>query len=262
VFNAQNKLAITDSVRSAECVFSLADGGAPRGTLITILSKAGKPISMMSGLFQFVPAAERLSTAMSLFLWVLPWWSSQVNSFTIPHFMGWCNAPVVHASYAAERSSKGEGGLVYYQDRQLLPNSDRWWAGRGLVLVCGVYMLVLALAPVIFIAVAIPPVRSRLIRKLEQSYSYEGSETSQVVVYTRVTGRSGARVDGKFVCPGDAGIHCTALLAAETALTMIEAKQLPSGLTTPAIAVGDLLSSRASPHEYANTPFVTVCRSR
>jgi len=81
-------------------------------------------------------------------------------------------------------------------------------------------------------------------------------------VYTRVTGRSGARVDGKFVCPGDAGIHCTALLAAETALTMIEAKQLPSGLTTPAIAVGDLLSSRASPHEYANTPFVTVCRSR
>jgi len=150
-----------------------------------------------------VPAAERLSTAMSLFLWVLPWWSSQVNSFTIPHFMGWCNAPVVHASYAAERSSKGEGGLVYYQvsaaagpqashppqpsatppaeqDRQLLPNSDRWWAGRGLVLVCGVYMLVLALAPVIFIAVAIPPVRSRLIRKLEQSYSYEGSETSQV----------------------------------------------------------------------------------
>lgn len=61
-----------------------------------------------------------------------------------------------------------------------------------------------------------------------------------MVVYSSVTGESGTVVRGHFVCPGDAGIYCTAFLASQTALTMIEADTLPSGFSTPAVAVGNL----------------------
>lgn len=44
---------------------------------------------------------------------------------------------------------------------------------------CCVYFAFLALAPVIFIALAFPPARTRLIRALE-TYSYAGTEKSQV----------------------------------------------------------------------------------
>ena len=100
-------------LRSAECVFELADGGAPRGTLLTVLTSMSP--SFVFGLMRFLPPAERGATCLSLLLWLLPWWSAHVGAFTVPHFMGWCNTPVVHASCAV----RGTGGLRY-ADRQLI----------------------------------------------------------------------------------------------------------------------------------------------
>ena len=123
---------------SAECVFELAAGGAPRGTLLSILF--WNPLQFAVGMLSYMPAAERRATCFSLLLWLLPWWSAHVGAFTVPHFMGWCNTPVIHSSCAA----LGTGGLRY-QDRQLLSSS--LLSLYGLVPLVFSYTVVLALAP-------------------------------------------------------------------------------------------------------------------
>ena len=79
---------------------------------------------------------------------------------------------------------------------------------------------------------------------LESIYTYRGSQETCVKVHTRASTASGAAADVTFVCPGDAGIHCTAMLAAETALTMLDAPSLPAGWTSPVVVVGDALAAR------------------
>lgn len=91
VFLARKELG-GGPLRSAECVFELHGGGAPRGTLLTVLTSISP--SFVSGLWSFLPAAERLPAFLSLLLWLLPWYSAHVKAFTVPHFMGWCNTPV------------------------------------------------------------------------------------------------------------------------------------------------------------------------
>ena len=90
---------------------------------------------------------------------------------------------------------------------------------------------------------ALPQVRRVLARVLEATYTYHGSRETCVKVHTRAASANGAAAVA-FVCPGDAGIHCTAMLAAETALTMLEAPSLPAGWMTPVVAVGDALAAR------------------
>lgn len=63
-----------------------------------------------------------------------------------------------------------------------------------------------------------------------------------MTVFTRVRGESGTVVDGEFSCPGDPAIQCTALLAAQTAMAMVESPQLPAGLITPVVALGDAVA--------------------
>jgi len=232
VFVARKQLK-DERLQTAECVFELEGGGAPRGTLLTVLKTASPQFAV--GLMSFLPAAERLPTLLSLLRWLMPWWSAHVGAFTVPHFMGWCNTPVVHASCAA----LGSGG-IRYQDRQFLSRSPLSLYGLiPLVLLYAMAPLLLLAVPVILL----PPVRRRLIALLEDSYSYKGSLETYTKVHTRVKTATAAAT-ATFVCPGDAGIHCTGLLAAETALAMLEATTLPAGLMTPAIAVGDGLAAR------------------
>ena len=81
VFLARKELG-GGPLRSAECVFELHGGGAPRGTLLTVLTSISP--SFVSGLWSFLPAAERLPAFLSLLLWLLPWYSAHVKAFTCP----------------------------------------------------------------------------------------------------------------------------------------------------------------------------------
>ena len=287
VFVARKQLN-DERLQTAECVFELDGGGAPRGTLLTVLNLVSASPQFAVGVMSFLPAAERLPTFLSLLRWLMPWWSAHVGAFTVPHFMGWCNTPVVHASCAA----LGSGG-IRYQDRQILSRSPL--SLYGLIPL----VLLYAMAPLLLLGVPLillPPVRMhtctsaytcttvaarrashphaagapapsyyhmhtctcaytcmcthacmqvrrRLIGLLESSYSYKGSLETYTKVHTRVKTATAAAT-ATFVCPGDAGIHCTGLLAVETALAMLEADTLPAGLMTPAIAVGDGLAAR------------------
>lgn len=243
VFLARKEGLRGAKLQSAECVFDLGGaGGAPRGTLLTVITSMSP--SFVGGMMRFLPPAERGPTCLSLLLWLLPWWSTGVGAFTIPHFMGWCNTPVVHASCAA----LGTGGLRY-QDRQLLGGGGPL-SLYGLLPVAFTYMIALALAlPFAVCALALalaPPLRRALAGVLVAAgYSYHGSREAVVKLHTRATAVGGGTATVTFVCPGDAGIHCTARLSAETALAMLDAgPALPGGLTTPVLAVGDALAAR------------------
>jgi hypothetical protein len=84
--------------------------------------EAGQALSFARGILAFCPDdATRARTVASLGYWLLPWWSAHARCFTIPHFMGWCNTPVVHASLVA--SGNGAGALGRYNDRMRLPGS-------------------------------------------------------------------------------------------------------------------------------------------
>jgi len=246
VFFAEKELPPGDALRTAECVVHLEAGaGMPRGTIITMLTKAGSPISFAGGIVRFVPPGERLYMCFSLLLWLLPRWSPGVKAFTVPHFMGWCNTPVVHSSCAARRG--GATAALRFQDRMLLPFSDRLWTLHGLLPICAIYItLLLAALPaaVPLAALAVPSFRDWVVGLLQSSYSYPGDTTALVTVHTRATSTSGKVVEGVFKCPGDPGIHCTALLIAETSIAMVESVEMPAGFTTPAIAVGDRLAER------------------
>jgi short subunit dehydrogenase-like uncharacterized protein len=251
VFLAAKALPAAASLRTAECVFSISGGlggaGAPRGTLITMLTAAGRPLSFGLGLMRYAPPQQRMPLLRSLLLWLLPWWSRGVGAFTVPHFMGWCNTPVVHASCAATPGR--QANEMRFSDRMLLPIPHPWWSLWGLLPVLVVYIACILASPAILLLVAIPPVRRWALRSLEATYTYAGSEQAQVTVRTRVTGSGGEVASCTLTCPGDPGIRCTALLAAETALTVLEARaQLgagsPSGMTTPVLALGDALVHR------------------
>lgn len=245
-YMARKALPTSDAVVNVECVTSLkaAQGFlAPRGTMLTVCTKASAPLTFVRGWLKFVPTSEHFSAARSLVFWLLPWWSAHVGAFTVPHFMGWCNTPVVHRSAAAS----GVGGFRF-QDRQLLPFSDRWWSLWGLLPMLGFYLSCLLLLPAISIALAFPPTGRFLARLIRSGgYSCDGAASAGVSCSTRAVATSGAVADVRFVCPGDAGIQCTALLFVETGLAMLaqaEARALPAGMHTPVTALGDALPLR------------------
>ena len=94
--------------------------------------------------------------------------------------------------------------------------------------------------------VLLPPLKGALAALLEGAYSYRGARDTLTKVHTRAADTRGRVATVSFACPGDAGIHCTALLAAETALGMLEAPApLPAGMMTPVLALGvDALAAR------------------
>uniref|UniRef100_A0A7S0Q2P8 Saccharopine dehydrogenase-like C-terminal domain-containing protein n=1 Tax=Coccolithus braarudii TaxID=221442 RepID=A0A7S0Q2P8_9EUKA len=204
-------------------------------TVLGMLTLVGSVRGAIGGR-AFLPPSERLSALGSIFRWAcLPVaWCSKNTSFVVPHIMGSITTAVAHSS----ASRKGFGGLVFV-DRQTLPNQSEGSLANlfGLLPILGAAAVItLAALPLMlwFTLGSFVPGSMAFASRLLSSYSYSGDPESEVKLYTTGVGASGARVHSTFVCPGDAGIWCTAKLACETALFMLASKEpLPAGFITP-----------------------------
>lgn len=162
-------------------------------------------------------------------------WSPQVGSFTMCHFMAWCNVPIIHKAYGAD-------GPLRFQDRMALPFKPVWWNLWHLLPILAIYATVSAVLPLVFLLASLPPAR-KYAENCLASYSYGGNAKASFFVKTRArAGHLSAHVT--FSCPGDPGIYATALMAAETSLAMVAASKgetLQAGFTTPVAALGQAL---------------------
>lgn len=197
-----------------------SDGGAPRGTLLTTLALMHDVPAFLRGLLGYVPPGQRLPLLASLLSCMLPRWSSLVHGFTLPHFMFWCNTPVVHASAACVgrppppvsvrlcRSAAAAAAAtstaaaatstaaapptalttpttLRFRDAMLLPYCDRWFTLWGLLPLLA-YASLLLFAPLAWLLLAAPPLKRAAQRSLLGSYSYAGAKTARTVFRTRV----------------------------------------------------------------------------
>jgi len=232
---------------NVECVMELVGGAMPRGTIRTTISKLPGAFSFGRNLVRYAPPNQRLRTLQSLFLWILPRYSRRHGTFTVPHFMGLCNVPVIHNSFA--------GRIDIYHDRMVPPHGNKWWTGYGAAQTLAFYYVLLLGAPFLaclqLLFVAVPPAARALLR-LFDAQSYRANPARQagatVEVTTYAAAAAGGRAVVRFFCRGDAGIRCTSLLAAETALAMLDADdrgELPRGIFgSPAMICGDALVGR------------------
>ena len=273
--NHKDSVAKSTTTYRAETVVRLQGGTAPRGTIRTSIAKMPTMLQFMQELVNYTPPPERSRTAQSLLLWLLPKWSASLveseddrggGCFTLPHFMGWCNIPVVHHSFA--------GQLRSFNDRMVVPMlcSDRWYTGYGLIPILGLYSLfLLFVLPVMgccSVLVVVFPSIAGLVLQLFDSIQYRGNtknnrsalegstvDCTTTVMATDNSATSAAAVV-RFFCRGDAGIICTALLAAETAFAMLDLDSqniLSRGIFgTPATIVGDRLVERLQHHQQNN----------
>jgi len=259
----------------AESVVDLGagEGGAPRGTLLTTLTLMHDLAGFARGVSTFVPRAQRRPMLTSLLACLLPRWSAHVGGFTMPHFMFWCNIPIVHASAACvdidATATTGHGPALRFRDAMLLPHGGRWFTLYGLLPLVAAYVGVALFSLPVWLLLALPPLKRAAQRLLLGRYSYGGSRTATTRFCTRAvavapaaaasasTGTSSATVELQL--PGDAGIYATALLALTSARAMLAVLDghaaagplaaststpsgaLPAGMCTPVAALGDAL---------------------
>mmetsp|Transcript_35398 Transcript_35398/g.39153 ORF Transcript_35398/g.39153 Transcript_35398/m.39153 type:complete len:428 (-) Transcript_35398:5-1288(-) len=245
-----------ETLTNVECVVSLEgmSAPAPRGTIRTVISKLSQAHLFGYSLIEFggKDMKDKLRTLLSLLVWLLPWYSTNAGSvFTMPHFMGWCNIPVVRRSFNIS-------GLV--QDRMVLPGGRKWYTGYGLLYVVIIYQFLLffflPLYAVLAISCILYPSFNDKILQLFDSCVYRARtfftddqllNNAKTNVTTFVTSSDKKKAIVKFVCQGDPGIVCTALVAAETALAIVLDLKHPNkitGFTTPAKVCGDTLIQR------------------
>ena len=256
------------SLSSAEVVVRLKGGMMPRGTIRTTIEKMPHLIDFVESLVRYTPSDERWTTARSLIIWLLPRWSNEFGAFTVPHFMGWCNIPVVHNSFA--------GKIGVFNDRMALPMSE-WWTGYGFIQTVMIYAVLVVMAPISMLfqmLVVMVPSLSTLILKLFDLLQYRGNtdwsrkvlDRASVSCWTYVSTEYGDKATVHFFCQGDAGIKCTALLAAETAFAMLELDdqdKLPKGIFgSPAMVAGDALVKRLQEEAIDCSLEVTVHKSK
>lgn len=258
MFLARQALSKTDgsaTIVNAETVSDLSIGGTmPRGTIRTSILMLPESLAFMRSLVRYSsdPDTQR-KTAWALLRWLLPKWSPDTGAFTLPHFMGWCNIPVIYSSHAPLMDCT-------YHDRMTVPYSRNCAAtGYGLLQTLMLYSFFLFMAPWFFgfqiLVMAFPSV-AKLLLKIFDSLQYRGSTQSNqqqlkdaiTSVRTYATSSSGSKAKVHLRVKGDPGIMCTALLAVETAFSMLQLldkNELPKGsIGSPSEIVGGALLER------------------
>merc|ERR1712166_354525 len=245
--------ASTISFTSAETVTQVDGGAMPKGTIRTMISKLPEGAAFLKKLIRYAgggggsrggsdsgggKVGKCSKTTRSLIQWLLPRWSSEFGAFTLPHFMGWCNIPVIHNSYcssvaktaAEEEEGGGDSNSMIidciYHDRVAVPFSQGCLGtGYGLLQTLIVYTILLLGTPLFLcfqIFVAFVPSTAVILLKLFDSLQYSGNpqqnqkqlEDSTVEVYTYATSSEGTKAVIHMFVNGDPGIKCTAMLAA------------------------------------------------
>lgn len=247
------------TITSAESVVLAGGGVMPRGTIRTSITKLSDGAAFCGKLVRFASDANvHKKTALALVRWLLPRWSPEFGAFTIPHFMGWCNIPVVYNSHASAINCT-------FHDRMALPNSQNCpMTGYGLLQTLVLYAILLVLSPWVLcfqIVVACIPSTADILLKFFDFVEYRGNRQNNqqqlddtvTEIWNYVTSNSGSKATVHLIVKGDPGIKCTALLAVETAfsmLTLLDRHELPKGVIgTPSEIVGDTLVDRLQDEE-------------
>lgn len=258
---------------SAETVTQVVGGTMPKGTIRTMITKLPEGATFVKKLIRYAGSGSEGGTIRSLIRWLLPRWSPEFGAFTLPHFMGWCNIPVIHNSYCSSvakiaAEEDGEGGDnnnsmiidCIYHDRVAVPYSQGYLStGYGLLQTMIVYAILLIGTPwflCLQIFVIFVPSSADILLKLFDSLQYSGNtkqnqkqlEDSTVEVYTYATSSEGTKAVIHMFVNGDPGIKCTAMLAAETSFSMLsleDTNKLPKGkIGSPSMIAGDELVKR------------------
>jgi len=240
---------------SLESVIEATSGAFPRGTIRTTISKLGDSASFCGKLIRFASSGKKIhwKTTRALIEWLLPRWSSEYGAFTLPHFMGWCNIPVIYYSHDNAIDCT-------FHDRMAVPYSkDCLLTGYGLLQTLVTYLVLVGFGPFVLffqILVALVPSISSALLKIFDSLQYRGNRANNQQVledavtnaYNYATGSDGTKVAIHLRVKGDPGIKCTALLAAETSFSMLQLldrNELPKGVIgTPSQIAGDTLCER------------------
>mmetsp|Transcript_3486 Transcript_3486/g.5208 ORF Transcript_3486/g.5208 Transcript_3486/m.5208 type:complete len:425 (+) Transcript_3486:68-1342(+) len=234
-------------VKSAETlmVAKKGQGGAPPGTLLTLLNLMKSPWAVVKNLIDtvnFVPKSERFSTILSLMVWMLPLYSRICKGFTLPNPMGLINIPVIHRT----ASNMGFGGLTFY-DRMPLPKPALWnlYHFPTVIIILSIVMIVVP----IFLCYVTIFGNEGLKKKVSDSKGYKGFPDMITGLTARVYGTRKSASDTsnpkqkvvniKSEYPGDPGVYCTSLYAIEISLGMAEeSEKISSGFSSPVMALG------------------------
>lgn len=237
-------------ITSLENVCYTPNGVFPRGTIRTTISKLPELSTFVGSLVRYAGSDGRIHwrTAIALIRWLLPKWSPEFGTFTIPNYMGWCNIPVVYGSHNAYLKCT-------FHDRFAAPNCKDYY----LSVIALLYFFLLAFAPVFVllqIAVFFVPSTAQLLLKRFDSLDYRGNskekqnqmDAATTDVWSYAKSSSGSKATVHLHVEGDAGIKATGLLAGETIFSMLELLdqgKLPRGVIgSPSGIVGDTLVDR------------------
>ncbi len=264
LYLARKELSKSDGkeaiITQFETVSYTSNGVFPRGTIRTTFAKLKESSSFASQLVRYAGSEGCIhwNTAKALVRWLLPKWSPEYGAFTLPHFMGWCNIPVIYKSHDAFLECT-------FHDRYAISQSKGYPStGYGLLQTIFVYLIMLAttLPFLCFqIVVTFIPSTADLLLKAFDSLQYRGnSEANQQLmdesttdVLSYATSSSGTKATVSLRLKGDAGIKATATLAAQTAFSMLvllDKDELPKGLIgSPSVILGDTLVERLCDEE-------------
>ena len=247
-------------ITGLETVSYAPNGVFPRGTIRTMLAKLPEGSTFVGKLVRYAGSEGGVhwKTALALARWLLPKWSPEYGAFTLPHFMGWCNIPVIYKSHDSSLDCT-------FHDRLAVPNSKGCLGtGYGLLQTVLVYLVLLVIAPyflLLQIVIFFAPSTAKLLLRYFDSLQYRGNSNSRqkqmdnsaIDIWSYTKSSSGSKATVHLHVEGDAGIKATALLAGETTFSMLELldkNKLPKGLIgSPSEIVGDTLLERLRDEE-------------
>ena len=255
----------TTILTGVETVTQSTGSVMPRGSMRTAILMFSNSATFFDKLVRFASnhdgngeSGVHWKTMLALVRWLLPKWSPEFGAFTLPHFMGWCNIPVIYDSHNSSIDCT-------FHDRMAVPYCrDCPATGYGLLQTLVLYFVLLVMAPLFLclqILVALFPSTVGLTLKVFDSLKYRGNsknnqqhmDDATTEMWNYATSSSGSKATVYLHVMGDPGIKCTAALVVETAFSMLvllDKNELPRGVIgSPSTIVGDTLVERISDEE-------------
>eukprot|EP00956_Cyclotella_meneghiniana_P007376 scaffold10055_cov63-Cyclotella_meneghiniana.AAC.8 len=198
-------------------------GGFPRGTIQTILDsieghsqpkrKEGDPR------FYLKEYRNTAKGALSLSNFVLP--KYQLGTFTGPNFMSAVNVPVL----CRAAPTLGFPSSLTISDKSVVSGPPSLLNGYGLF-PTSIYITTLLVGGM---ALAFPPIRGWIRKKINTGYSYNGDASGKVFLNAQgLSLNKKSKAFARCVFQGDAGIYATGLFAASVANALLESTSIES----------------------------------
>ena len=198
-------------------------GGFPRGTIQTILDsiEGHSQPKRKEGDPRFYPKEYRNTAkgALSVSNFVLP--KYQLGTFTGPNFMSAVNVPVL----CRAAPTLGFPSSLTISDKSVVSGPPSLLNGYGLF-PTSINITALLVGGM---ALAFPPIRGWIRKKINTGYSYNGDASGKVFLNAQgVSLNNNSKAFARCVFQGDAGIYATGLFAASVANALLESTSIES----------------------------------